>query len=85
MHAITLNKSFVFPEEILSSNLVLTFGHLNLIVCFEKVLGLEEQKGEWGFKALKQMTKINFKLGRLDEMMNKYKQLLTYIKVSFIC
>jgi len=42
---------------------------------------LEEQKGEWGFKALKQMIKINFKLGRLDEMMSKYKLLLTYIKV----
>ena len=49
-----------------------------------QVLGLEEQKGEWGFKALKQMTKINFKLGRLDEMMNKYKQLLTYIKVCCV-
>ena len=47
-----------------------------------QVLGLEEQKGEWGFKALKQMIKINFKLGRLDEMMSKYKLLLTYIKVS---
>jgi COP9 signalosome complex subunit 2 len=28
----------------------------------EKVLDLEEDKGEWGFKALKQMTKINFKI-----------------------
>jgi len=47
---------------------------------FQKVLDLEEMKGEWGFKALKQMTKINFKLGRYDEMMKRYKQLLTYIK-----
>uniref|UniRef100_H2YZ49 COP9 signalosome complex subunit 2 n=1 Tax=Ciona savignyi TaxID=51511 RepID=H2YZ49_CIOSA len=30
---------------------------------FQRVLDLEEQKGEWGFKALKQMAKINFKLG----------------------
>jgi COP9 signalosome complex subunit 2 len=30
--------------------------------CLEKVLELEEDKGEWGFKALKQMTKINFKI-----------------------
>ncbi|CAK8676934.1 COP9 signalosome complex subunit 2-like [Clavelina lepadiformis] len=47
---------------------------------FQRVLDLEEQKGEWGFKALKQMTKINFKLGKLNGMMEKYKQLLTYIK-----
>lgn len=30
---------------------------------FQKVLDLEGgEKGEWGFKALKQMIKINFKL-----------------------
>lgn len=32
---------------------------------FQKVLDLEQgnnEKGEWGFKALKQMIKINFKL-----------------------
>lgn len=33
---------------------------------FQKVLDLENnEKGEWGFKALKQMIKINFKLVRL--------------------
>uniref|UniRef100_H2YYA9 COP9 signalosome complex subunit 2 n=1 Tax=Ciona savignyi TaxID=51511 RepID=H2YYA9_CIOSA len=47
---------------------------------FQRVLDLEEQKGEWGFKALKQMAKINFKLGRYEEMMKRYKQLLAYIK-----
>ncbi|XP_048583570.1 COP9 signalosome complex subunit 2 [Nematostella vectensis] len=47
---------------------------------FQKVLDLEQEKGEWGFKALKQMIKINFKLQKYDEMMSKYKQLLTYIK-----
>lgn len=32
---------------------------------FQKVLDLEGgDKGEWGFKALKQMIKINFKLVR---------------------
>ncbi len=36
--------------------------------------------GEWGFKALKQMIKINFKLQNYKEMMIRYKQLLTYIK-----
>lgn len=69
---------------------------------FQKVLDLEtgnNEKGEWGFKALKQMIKINFKLVSVSitalnlkrinffrcqnnyaEMMNRYKQLLTYIK-----
>ncbi|KAI0223793.1 COP9 signalosome complex subunit 2 [Lamellibrachia satsuma] len=48
---------------------------------FQKVLELEgKDKGEWGFKALKQMIKINFKLGRVNEMMDRYKQLLSYIK-----
>lgn len=47
---------------------------------FQKVLDLETEKGEWGFKALKQMIKINFKLGHYDEMMTRYQQLLTYIK-----
>jgi COP9 signalosome complex subunit 2 len=29
---------------------------------FKRVLELEQEKGEWGFKALKQMIKIHFKL-----------------------
>lgn len=48
---------------------------------FQKVLDLENgEKGEWGFKALKQMIKINFKLLNYEQMMFRYKQLLTYIK-----
>lgn len=48
---------------------------------FQKVLELEKgEKGDWGFKALKQMIKINFKLGNYGEMMVRYKQLLSYIK-----
>ncbi|XP_065207566.1 COP9 signalosome complex subunit 2 isoform X2 [Planococcus citri] len=51
------------------------------LASFQKVLDLEGgDKGEWGFKALKQMIKINFKLNNYDEMMARYKQLLTYIK-----
>ena len=37
---------------------------LNFKCSFCQVLELEEEKGEWGFKALKQMTKINFKIVR---------------------
>ncbi|XP_023219993.1 COP9 signalosome complex subunit 2 [Centruroides sculpturatus] len=51
------------------------------LASFQKVLDLEGgEKGEWGFKALKQMIKINFKLGNFDQMMSRYTQLLTYIK-----
>nr|CAG4647820.1 EOG090X04DO [Moina brachiata]SVE92948.1 EOG090X04DO [Moina brachiata] len=53
------------------------------LTSFQKVLDLEAQggeKGEWGFKALKQMIKILFTLNNHKEMMVKYKQLLTYIK-----
>ncbi|XP_005177843.1 COP9 signalosome complex subunit 2 [Musca domestica] len=51
------------------------------LASFQKVLDLENgEKGEWGFKALKQMIKINFKLNNYEEMMIRYKQLLTYIK-----
>lgn len=33
------------------------------LISFQKVLDLEAgQKGDWGFKALKQMIKINFRL-----------------------
>ena len=48
---------------------------------FQRVLDLENaEKGEWGFKALKQMIKMNFRLENFDETMRRYKQLLTYIK-----
>ncbi|VDP89415.1 unnamed protein product [Echinostoma caproni] len=49
---------------------------------FQKVLDIEATgaKGDWGFRALKQMIKINFKLGRFSEMMINYRTLLTYIK-----
>lgn len=37
------------------------------LISFQKVLDLENnEKGEWGFKALKQMIKINFKLVRFS-------------------
>ena len=48
---------------------------------FQRVLDLENgEKGEWGFKALKQMIKINFRLQNYGEMMRRYKELLMYIK-----
>ncbi|VDN19055.1 unnamed protein product [Gongylonema pulchrum] len=47
---------------------------------FQNVLELEAEKGEWGFKALKQMVKITFATNRFDDMLAYYRQLLTYIK-----
>lgn len=39
------------------------------LMSFQKVLDLEAgEKGEWGFKALKQMIKINFRLVSCKEI-----------------
>lgn len=38
------------------------------------------EKGEWGFKALKQIVKIQYKLGHFPEMLKEYRELLSYIK-----
>lgn len=42
---------------------------LTVLLCCQ-VLELEEEKGDWGFKALKQMIKINFKLVRTNILPN---------------
>ncbi len=50
---------------------------------FQKIVSDEEsrdEQGEFGFKALKQMTKLTFKLGRYDDALRHYKTLLTYTK-----
>ncbi|KAL5967388.1 COP9 signalosome complex subunit 2, partial [Taenia solium] len=52
---------------------------------FKKVLAIEAEggaKGDWGFRALKQMIKLKFRLGRFDDMMEDYRTLLTYIKTA---
>lgn len=47
------------------------------IASFQKVLDLQgDQKCEWGFKALKQLVKINFQLKNYKETMQMYKELL---------
>ncbi|KAK0730070.1 PCI domain-containing protein [Lasiosphaeris hirsuta] len=49
----------------------------------EEFLGippLEQEKGEWGFKGLKQAIKLEFKLRRYDKAIEHYKELLTYVK-----
>ncbi|GMT28194.1 hypothetical protein PFISCL1PPCAC_19491, partial [Pristionchus fissidentatus] len=50
------------------------------LAAFQKVLDLETEKGEWGFKALKQSVKITFNENDFKAMLVHYKRLLTYIK-----
>ncbi|MCJ1421642.1 hypothetical protein MMC32_008008 [Xylographa parallela] len=41
---------------------------------------LEQEKGDWGFKGLKQAIKLEFKLGQYDKAVEHYRELLTYVK-----
>ncbi|KAK3996408.1 putative COP9 signalosome complex subunit 2 [Cladorrhinum sp. PSN332] len=47
---------------------------------FLSIPALEPEKGEWGFKGLKQAIKLEFKLGRYDKAIEHYQELLTYVK-----
>jgi COP9 signalosome complex subunit 2 len=47
---------------------------------FLGVPALEEEKGDWGFKGLKQAIKLEFKLGRYEKTVEHYTELLTYVK-----
>ena len=47
---------------------------------FAAVVAMESDEGIWGFKALKQIVKLHFKLGNHAEMMLSYRKVLTYIR-----
>lgn len=48
---------------------------------FRTIVDQEEEKGDWGFKALKQMTKLLFLgLQRPNDALKTYTELLTYTK-----
>ncbi|KAG0347941.1 hypothetical protein BG004_006504 [Podila humilis] len=47
---------------------------------FQGVVDAETEKGDWGFKALKQMVKLSFKMGNYDMTLEYYDQLLPYTK-----
>lgn len=47
---------------------------------FAEVVRMEGEKGEWGFKALKQTVKLHYREGHYKEMMEAYREMLTYIK-----
>lgn len=45
---------------------------------FKKVIDMEEDKGEWGFKAYKQIVKLEYNLGMHEDMLQDYKNMLAY-------
>ncbi|KAH8686087.1 putative COP9 signalosome complex subunit 2 [Tricladium varicosporioides] len=47
---------------------------------FLGVPALESEKGDWGFKGLKQAIKLEFKLGQYERAVEHYTELLTYVK-----
>ncbi|KAI1002974.1 COP9 signalosome complex subunit 2 [Podosphaera aphanis] len=49
---------------------------------FLEIPNLQKEKGDWGFKALKQAIKIEFMLKHYDKASKHYAELLTYVKNS---
>jgi len=49
---------------------------------FRQILDMEGEKGEWGFKALKQIVKLEFTLGQHEKMLKSYQRLLGYVQSS---
>ncbi|KAI0455703.1 putative COP9 signalosome subunit 2 [Xylaria acuta] len=47
---------------------------------FLEIPALEQEKGEWGFKGLKQAIKLEYRLGRYDKAVEHYSELLTYVR-----
>ena len=47
---------------------------------FNEVIETEGERGEWGFKALKQIVKLRHRLGDHAGMMDSYRLLLGYVK-----
>ncbi|CAM1506125.1 Fc.00g057660.m01.CDS01 [Cosmosporella sp. VM-42] len=47
---------------------------------FLGIPSLEGEKGEWGFKGLKQAIKLEFKLAKYDKAIEHFAELLTYVK-----
>ena len=41
---------------------------------------MEDEKGDWGFKGLKQAIKLEFKLERYNDAVKHYQELLAYVK-----
>jgi COP9 signalosome complex subunit 2 len=52
------------------------------LAAFQKVVAMEPEKGKWGFKALKRTVKILARLGRLQEAVQRFGEMLTYTKTA---
>ncbi|KAF9210660.1 COP9/signalosome complex subunit Csn2 [Podila verticillata] len=52
------------------------------LIEFQGVVEAETEKGDWGFKSLKQMVKLSFKMGNYDKTLEYYEQLLPYTKTA---
>ncbi|KAL7004290.1 hypothetical protein EMMF5_006176 [Cystobasidiomycetes sp. EMM_F5] len=50
------------------------------ILELEAIVDAQQEKGEWGFKALKQLRKITFALHRYEQSLAYYQRLLPYTK-----
>lgn len=49
---------------------------------FQEVVKMEADKGEWGFKAMKQIVKLHFQMGNTDEMLSSYRCALLVISLT---
>ncbi|KAH6562944.1 hypothetical protein BASA50_000200 [Batrachochytrium salamandrivorans] len=49
---------------------------------FRSVVATEDVKGDWGFKALKQIVKLSFKLDDYVTVLSHYSELLTYTRTA---
>ncbi|KAI1816138.1 putative COP9 signalosome subunit 2 [Poronia punctata] len=47
---------------------------------FLALVSLEAEPGEWGFKGLKQAIKLEFRLGKFDQAVEHYNDLLGYVR-----
>jgi len=47
---------------------------------YEKVVSMETEKGEWGFKSLKKLTKLYFQQAQNKKVVEKFKALMDYTK-----
>lgn len=48
------------------------------IAGYERVVEMEEEKGEWGFKALKKLVKLYLQEGEREKAVEKFKELMSF-------
>ena len=73
-------EDVAIENQYYNSKSLLTTSPSSALTGFNQVLSMEQQKGEWGFKALKEIVKLLFKQNNFQEMIRQYKEMLTYIR-----